>query len=78
MWFDLLLVFGNSFKHTGFPILEDCIYDSLAWGTNKGKYAEYGKTMTQLIDDVSADHSSAQYNSVNNPGSLREDVLLVC
>ena len=41
---------------SGHPIVNDNIYNSLAFGERKGAAGEYGKSLEELVNDVINDH----------------------
>ena len=47
--FCILLMMNNFWICSGFPIPNDPIYNSPAWGPNRGKGGDFGKSEEQVI-----------------------------
>lgn len=48
-------------QYLGHPIVNDSFYNSLAFGPNKGKGGEYGKSIEQLVLDIEEEHNRSRY-----------------
>uniref|UniRef100_A0A0N4US34 S4 RNA-binding domain-containing protein n=1 Tax=Dracunculus medinensis TaxID=318479 RepID=A0A0N4US34_DRAME len=51
----------------GFPIFDDYIYNSKAWGPFKGKGGVFGKSLNELSKDVSEEHQASFWQEPPNP-----------
>ncbi len=61
---------------SGYPIVNDVLYNHDSFGPNKGKNSEYGKSQEELIKDVMAAHSAGQW-VLDNPETLDDSVTAV-
>ncbi|KAI6174593.1 Pseudouridine synthase [Aphelenchoides bicaudatus] len=51
----------------GYPIIGDNIYNTEAWGPERGKGAVYGKSKEQLIADIRQHHSYSHWHEYKDP-----------
>jgi len=51
----------------GYPIINDNIYNSDVWGLGRGKDAEYGKPVEQLVEDLKEKHSCTNWQEYKDP-----------
>ena len=67
----------KTFSATGFPVINDPLYNHEVFGTNKGKGGHIGKSDDQLIQDLIAIHNAENWSvdQVINPSLLIEFLL---
>uniref|UniRef100_A0AC35TPF8 Pseudouridine synthase n=1 Tax=Rhabditophanes sp. KR3021 TaxID=114890 RepID=A0AC35TPF8_9BILA len=53
-------------QYLGFPICNDQLYNTLDWGVNKGKDANYGKEYDVLCKDISNAHRASLWHEKPN------------
>ncbi|VDN01914.1 unnamed protein product [Thelazia callipaeda] len=54
-------------QYLGFPIIDDYIYNTLAWGKAKGENANYGKSLEQLRKDILDEHKASHWQEEVDP-----------
>ncbi|CAH8502857.1 unnamed protein product [Schistosoma rodhaini] len=61
-WFILLVtLFSLCYFRLGYPIVDDPLYNSADWGELKGKGANYGITMEEVIQRLSNSRNREKY-----------------
>ncbi|VDN83731.1 unnamed protein product [Brugia pahangi] len=59
-------------QYLGYPIVDDYIYNTTAWGEKKGKDGNYGKSLEQLRKDVLEEHKASNWHErVNSEYEIR-------
>ncbi|KAF6771523.1 hypothetical protein AHF37_10540 [Paragonimus kellicotti] len=51
----------------GYPIVDDPLYNSTDWGEMKGKGAQYGISLDEIIRRISSNRTAASYLNENQP-----------
>ncbi|KAL3993797.1 pseudouridine synthase RluA family protein [Acanthocheilonema viteae] len=54
-------------QYLGYPIVDDYIYNTAAWGETKGKDGNYGKSLEQLQKDVLEEHKASNWHEYVDP-----------
>ncbi|OZC07489.1 hypothetical protein X798_05483 [Onchocerca flexuosa] len=54
-------------QYLGYPIVDDYIYNTAAWGETKGKDGNYGKSLEQLRKDVLEEHKASNWHEQVDP-----------
>ena len=54
-------------QYLGYPIVQDPVYNSAAFGPNKGKHGDYGKTIEELVKELTELHDRDQYIVPDQP-----------
>ncbi|MCP9258674.1 Pseudouridine synthase [Dirofilaria immitis] len=54
-------------QYLGYPIVDDYIYNTDAWGATRGKDGNYGKSLEQLRKDVIEEHKASNWHEQIDP-----------
>lgn len=74
----LVLIFSpvNGLIILGYPIVEDPLYNSTDWGPEKGKNAQYGIPIEEVIQRISNSRTASAYLQKDDEGEEQNKVIL--